>query len=333
MNTTNTLTLSTTELEVLPKSSLRNLPVNLFASVMGLSGLSLAWRQAYHYVGGTLLPAEAIGAFAVLIFAMLTLAYGIKCVRYPALCRAEFNHPVTGNFFGTITISMMLVSAVVGSHFPLAGEILWSAGSLLTLLLSALLVSRLFKGDQDPQHALPVWLIPGVASLDIAVTGSHMPMAWASELNLAGLAIGGLLALVFIIMIFQRLIQQAPLATGMTPSMMILVAPFAVGFLAYTNYLGTIDRFAGVLYYFALFLFAVVSFKVFHTKMRFAISWWAISFPMAALSNAALKYGYAQEGLPLQLIAIAILLFLSLALAVLTVKTLSSLLKGQLLAG
>lgn len=42
MNTTNTLTLSTTELEVLPKSSLRNLPVNLFASVMGLSGLSLA---------------------------------------------------------------------------------------------------------------------------------------------------------------------------------------------------------------------------------------------------------------------------------------------------
>jgi tellurite resistance protein len=315
-------------------TSIKNLPINLFGSVMGLAGLGLAWRLSdqYYGIGGML--GEAIGALAGLIFVLLTLGYLTKWVKHPEAVRADFNHPIISNFFGTVTIALLLLSAVATPHHPVLGQALWILGSALTVLLAGLVVFRLFSGSQDPMNAVPAWLIPGVATLDIAVTGAHMPMAWAAEFNLFALAVGAVVALVFFSQIFSRLVHQPAMAKGMVPSLMVLIAPFEVGFLAYTNVFGEIDQFASVLFYFGLFLFVVLSFKVFRRDVPFAPSWWAISFPIAALSNAALKYAYAhQDNTLLMVIAAAILLFLTVALTVLLVKTLTSLFSGRLLAG
>lgn len=313
-------------------TSIKNLPINLFGSVMGLAGLSLAWRLSGQYYSIGSLLAEAIGALALLVFVLLALGYLTKWLKHPEAVRAEFNHPIASNFFGTVTIALLLLSAVVAPHSQWFGVSLWMLGSVLTVALAGLVVSRLLSGNQDPVNAVPAWLIPGVATLDIAVTGAHMPMAWAAEFNLFALAVGAVLALVFYTRIFSRLVHQAALAKGMVPSLMILIAPFEVGFLAYTHVFGEIDRFASVLFYFGLFLFVVLSFKVFRRDVPFAPSWWAISFPIAALSNAALKYAHAQDSTLLMVIAAVILLFLTLALTVLSVKTLGSLFSGKLLA-
>jgi tellurite resistance protein len=229
-------------------------------------------------------------------------------------------------------IALLLLSAVAAPHSEWLGQALWIVGSVLTVLLAGLVVSRLLSGNQDSMNAVPAWLIPGVATLDIAVTGAHMPMAWAKEFNLFALAVGAVLALVFFTRIFSRLVHEAALAKGMVPSLMVLIAPFEVGFLAYTNVFAEIDRFASVVFYFGLFLFVVLSFKVFRRDVPFAPSWWAISFPIAALSNAALKYAHAQDNTVLMVIAAVILLFLTVALTVLLVKTLISLFSGKLLA-
>lgn len=194
------------------------------------------------------------------------------------------------------------------------------------------MVSRLLSGNQDAQHAVPAWLIPGVATLDIAVAGAQMPMAWAYEFNVFAIAVGTVLALMFFTRIFAQLVHEPAMAKGMTPSLMILIAPFEVGFLAYTNFFGVIDHFASLLFYFGLFLFAILAFKVFRKDVPFSPAWWAISFPIAALSNAALKYAYAQDSIVLSAVAYLILAFLTIALAVLTVKTLKILFNGKLLS-
>jgi hypothetical protein len=93
------------------EASVRNLPVNLFASVMGLSGLALAWRVAHTGLGAPAVVGEAIGAFAVVVFLLLAVGYLTKLVQHPEVVRAEFHHPVAGNFFGTIVISVLLLSA------------------------------------------------------------------------------------------------------------------------------------------------------------------------------------------------------------------------------
>ncbi|MFP5499179.1 MAG: SLAC1 anion channel family protein [Gammaproteobacteria bacterium] len=311
--------------------SIKNLPINLFGAVMGLAGLSLAWQSASEYVAYAQMIGAVIGGFAILVFIALVAGYLTKWVKYPAAVKAEFNHPISGNFFGTVTIALLLLSAVVGSASTLISQGLWMLGSLLTMILAAIVLSRLLSGNQESQYAVPAWLIPGVAALDIAVTGAHMPMAWAYEFNLFAMAVGSVIALVFFTRIFSRLVHEPVMAKGMTPSLMILIAPFEVGFLAYTNFFGSVDYFASVLFYFGLFLFGVLAFKVFRQAAPFSPAWWAISFPIAALSNAALKYADAKGGVILEAIAYLILAFLTIALAVLTVKTLKILFNGKLL--
>lgn len=313
------------------EASIRNLPVNLFASVMGLSGLALAWRLAHGSLGAPALVGEAIGAFALGVFVLLAIGYAMKLARHPQAVHAEFHHPVTGNFFGTIAISILLLSAVIAPYSATAARTLWVLGAIATLALSFFVVSRLLKGQVDSSHAVPAWLIPGVATLDIAVTAGHeWSAAWTTELNLLAAAVGAVLALVLLVLIVGRLVHQAPLAAAMTPSLMILVAPFAVGFLAYTNITGGIDRFAALLFYFALFIFAVLAPKVFRSGVSFSPNWWAVGFPMAALANAALKYAQLRATTPLWAVAIVLLGVLTAALAVLTVRTLCIAFNGKL---
>jgi tellurite resistance protein len=257
----------------------------------------------------------------------------VKWIKYPSAVKGEFNHPIAGNFFGTITIGILLLSAVVGVYSSVLQQLVWMIGTITTILLSFVIVSRLLKGNVDSGHAVPAWLIPGVATLDIAVAGGTMPMQWAHEVNLFSAGVGAVLALVFFTLIFSRLVHKDPLLPGMLPSMMIMIAPFEVGFLAYVNITHQVDMFAALLFYFGLFLFVVLAMKIFRPSIPFAAGWWAISFPMAALSNAALKYAAVAHSAALDGIAGIILAILTVAIAVLFVRTLRILANGKLLAG
>jgi tellurite resistance protein len=313
------------------QSSIKNLPVSLFGAVMGLAGLSLAWRVASGVFGTSTIIAEITGIVAILVFIALALGYLAKWLIYPSAVKAEFNHPVAGNFFGTISIGVLLLSTVLGSYSSLLQEWVWTAGVISTIVLGYVVIARLLAGNVDAHNALPATLIPGVATLDITVAGANLPMAWAHEVNLFAAGVGTVLALVFFTMIFSRLVHKETLAPGMLPSMMILIAPFEVGFLAYVNLMQRVDVFAALLFYFGLFLFVILAVKIFRPSLRFSAGWWAISFPMAALSNAALKYAAAQNLPGLYCLAGAILLILSVAIVVLFVRTLHFLVNGKLL--
>lgn len=327
-------TLSISNPQSLQKTaSIRNLPVNLFASVMGVAGLSIAWRQASHEFGVTPLISEAAGVLAAFIFVVLGAGYLAKAIKHPDAVMGEFRHPVAGNFFGTITIAILLLSAVAAQLNQTLAEVMWTVGAILTIALCFTIASRLLHGSVDATHAVPAWFIPGVATLDIAVAGGTMPMPWAHEVNLFALAVGTMIALLFFTMIMSRIIHREPLPAGMVPSLVILMAPFEVGFLAYTNFTQQVDTFSGLLFYFGLFLFLTLAPKVFRRGIPFATGWWAISFPMAALASAALKYSMFVQAWPVTAIAVILLAMLSIAIAVLFVKTLHSLLDGRLLAG
>jgi tellurite resistance protein len=310
-------------------ASIRFLPVNLFASVMGLSGLALAWRLAHRNLGVPAFIGEAVGALAIAVFLLMAAGYLIKLAKHPEAVRAEFHHPVGGNFFGTIAISLLLLSSLIEPYSASTAQALWTLGGLGAFALAFIAVSRLLKGQLESALVMPAWLLSGVATLDIAVTGRDMTMAWAPEMTLIAGALGAMLAPVLFVMIVSRLVHREPMAPGVTPSLMMLVAPFAVGFLAYSNIVG-IDRFAAVLFYFGLFLFLVIAPKVFRPSIAFSPAWWGISFPIAALASAALKYAHHAGGLPLQGLAIVLLGALSVALAVLFVRTVAIVLNGQL---
>jgi tellurite resistance protein len=315
----------------LPSSgaSVKNLPVNLFSSVMGIAGLALAWRGASHLFGSSTLVADGIGVLALLVFAVLAVGYLLKWASFPDAVKSEFTHPVAGNFFGTIGIAILLLSSVLAPWSVPLQKLVWTIGAVATLALGYLVVSRVLKGNMTPTNVVPAWLIPGVASLDIAVTGG----AWGHEINMLALGIGTAIAIVFYVMIFSRLVHADPLPNGMLPSLMVMIAPFEVGFLAYVNVTQRVDMFAAMLFYFGLFMFLVLAPRVFRRSVPFGAAWWGISFPIAALVNAAIKYAGVADSVGLLILAAVLLAFLTVAIAVLLLRTLYWLYTGKLLAG
>ncbi len=156
-----------------------------------------------------------------------------------------------------------------------------------------------------------------------------MPFGWVHEVNLFAFAIGAVMALVLIVLIFQRLRHFDTLPPASRPMLMMLVAPFAVGFLAYTN-LREIDMLAAVLLYFGWFLMLVLAPVVFRLGNSFGVGWWAISFPLAALSAASFRYAEAVGGVFLMMVSVMLFVFVALAISVLLLRTLHLVLSGHL---
>ena len=111
----------TTAVVIPPRHRFDYLPVGLFGSVMGLTGPSVAWRLAHSRYGTPDWVADAIGALAVLAFFAVLAGYVAKSISAPAAVAvavavavaAEFRHPIAGNLFGTILISLLLLPIVL----------------------------------------------------------------------------------------------------------------------------------------------------------------------------------------------------------------------------
>lgn len=313
-----------------PKHTIRLLPINLFASVMGLAGLSLAWREAAKLGIVEAAVGEAIGWVAVAVFIALATGYLAKLALHPGAILAEYDHPVQNNFFATIAIGILLLSSFLRPYSTIVAQTVWTMGTLLTFVTAYAVMQRFLGRQHRGEDTLPALLIPGVATLDIAVTGSAMPFAWAHEVNLLAFAVGSVIAGVLVVLIFGRLRHHEAIPMMMRPSLLILIAPFAVGFLAYTNLTRQVDMFAASLYYFALFLLLVLVPKIFRSGIAFGVNWWAIGFPLAAFSIASFRYSSAVGSPLLQGLAVAIFVALAIAIAVLFTRTLVIILTGRL---
>src|SRR5580698_4461279 len=116
------------------------LPVGLFGSVMGLTGLSVAWRLAHERYGAPDWIALAIAAAAALVFVALLAAYAVKLATAFGAVRNEFRHPIAGNLFGTILISLLLLPIVLEPFSHLFAQVLWGIGAAGMVFFAWLIV-------------------------------------------------------------------------------------------------------------------------------------------------------------------------------------------------
>ena len=308
------------------------LPVGLFGSVMGLTGLSVAWRLAQAQYGTPGWVSQAIAATAVLAFVSLLMGYGIKLATAPDAVRAEFRHPIAGNLFGTVSISLLLLPIVVAPYLRLLAQALWITGALSMILFAWFVVSRWMSDRQQVAHAAPAWIIPVVGLLDVPLALPSLELPPMHGLMVFALAVGLFFAVPLFTLVFSRLLFEPPLPDALKPSLLILVAPFAVGYSAYTVTVGHADLFAEALYMLMLFMLAVLLGQLRHLAAccPFRVSWWAVSFPLAAASIAALRFAAAQPGLVTDAIAFVLLTLATLVITALLGRTVLGLLKGEL---
>ncbi|UAJ12463.1 SLAC1 anion channel family protein [Polymorphobacter megasporae] len=311
---------------------LEYLPISLFGSVMGLSGLSIAWRLAAerhlvpHWVS------DVIGVSAVLAFTALSLGYLVKLVGAPDAVRAEFKHPIAGNLFGTALISLLLLPIVIAPHALRVAQVMWIVGAVAMFGFAWLMIDRWMSNRQQATHATPAWIVPVVGVLDIPLAVPVLDMPPLHGLMTACVAIGLFFAVPIFTLVLSRLLFEEPLSGALQPTLLILVAPFAVGFSAYYATTGSVDMFAEALFALNIFVLTVLLGRLRQhlATCPFRVSWWAVSFPLAASAAAAIRFDAARPGFFTDFVAAAMLAFATVIIAGLASRTLIGLVRGEL---
>ena len=270
---------------------LAHFPVTFYATVMGLAGLTLASHaaEAAWNLPGLL---SALGLTAtILAFAAISGAYTLKYLRFRSHLLEEWAHPVRKAFFPAISISLLLIAAALAESAPWLARVVWLCGAgvqagMVLAVVSGWIGHRPFQ----PLHISPAWFIPAVGNVVAPVAGVQLGFV---ELSWLFFSAGLIFWLVLLTLVMNRLIFHDPLPGKLLPTVTILIAPPAVTFLAWIQLNGAqIDAFARILLNIAYVFAALVAVQA--PKFRtipFALSWWALSFPVAALTIASIRYG------------------------------------------
>ena len=308
------------------------LPIGLFGSVMGLVGLSAAWSLAHAHFGAPSLVGSLIGAAAVAAFLAVAAGYGIKIMTAPEAVAAEFRDPISGNLFGTVLISLLLLPIVVAPVAMRLAEVLWIVGAIGMFAFAWLVVTRWMSDRQQVAHATPAWIVPVVGLLDVPPALPFLDLPAMHGAMVAAMAIGLFFAVPLFTLIFQRLIFEAPMSDVQQSSLLILVAPFAVGASTWSLTVGKFDLFAESLFMLSMFVFAVLlrHMRRLLVSSPFRVSWWATSFPLASLATASLRFAVAQPSWISDALAALFLTIATLAIGALFCRTVLGLVRGEL---
>lgn len=264
--------------------------VTFFATVMGLSGLTLALHRAEQALGAGQGLSTAVLGLTVLAFVAIAALYAAKTVRHPAAVVAEWHHPVKLAFFPAISISLLLIATAARPAVPELARIVWLVGAALQGALTLAVISGwIGRRPFQPMHISPAWFIPAVGNVVAPVAGVSFGYV---ELSWLFFSVGLVFWLVLLTLVMNRLIFHDPLPGRLLPTLVILIAPPAVACLAWLQLNGgELDAFARMLYYAAIAFAAIVAVQAAgFTRLPFALSWWALSFPVAALTIATFTY-------------------------------------------
>ncbi|PLY15990.1 MAG: C4-dicarboxylate ABC transporter [Sedimenticola sp.] len=277
-------------------SRIQHFPISFFAIVMGLAGLTIAWEKAQHVLQLGFNMSGALTLIVSLVFVLILAMYLTKLVTFRDEVIKELNHPVKLNFFAAISISLILLSVVFLNISHELALMLWMVGSVLQLVFTLYVMNAWIHHEHyQIQHSNPAWFIPVVGNVLVPISGTGLGYF---EISWFFFSIGMVFWLVLLTIIMNRVFFHNPLPAKLMPTFFILIAPPAVGFVAYVKLTGDIDAFARVLYYIGLFLTLLLLTQLRRfVKIQFFLSWWAYSFPLAAITIATLVM-YSSNGIP-----------------------------------
>jgi tellurite resistance protein len=304
------------------ESWLAHFPVTFFAVVMGLSGLTLATHRIELKFAVSHTASLALTAITTLVFLAISTVFLAKALRYPASVRDEWNHPIRIAFFPAITIGALLIAAaILPWNRPLAHG-LWLAAAVAHLgVILGVVAAWLSHRPFETVHLTPAWFIPAVGNVLVPMAGVKLGYI---EVSWFFFSVGMLFWLVFLTLVFNRLIFHNPLPERLLPTLVIVIAPPSVGFVAWQELNGgEIDAFARILYYSALMFVLITLTQVGRlVSLPFTMSWWAYSFPVAGFTIASSRFGEATGTLvpkALTLVSYAVLCAIILLLVLKTI--------------
>ncbi|MGQ9548645.1 MAG: SLAC1 anion channel family protein [Roseiflexus sp.] len=315
---------------------LRYMPVSFFAAVLGLTGTTIAWQRAERLLALPFTISGVALTISLAVFLSIATLYTLKAIRHFDTVRHEFAHPIKINFFPTISISLLLLSIAFLRINHDISLYVWIAGTVAHLAFTiAILSAWMQRSTLQIQHLNPAWFIPVVGNIIVPIAGVDHASA---EVSWFFFSVGIVFWIALFTLVMHRMIFHNPsLPERIIPTLFIMIAPPSVGFISYIKLMEKsisgfeLDSFARILYYIALFLFTllIVQYRQF-VKIPFYLSWWAYSFPMAAIAIATVLMASKTGLIFFQALTYILLFALTVLIILLSVQTISAIINKKI---
>lgn len=315
-------------------SRLKYFPVPLFAVVMGICGLGIVYQKATVNFGYSAIFGEILSFLALFLFAILVIVYAMKFIYYKDAVKNEFDHPIRLNFFPAISICLLLLSISFEHIYPVMSQSMWFIGAPLHLFFTLYVIRFWIVNNLEITHSNPAWFIPIVGNVLVPILGVEYA---GFEIAIFYFSIGMFFWIVLFTIILNRIIFHHQLASKFLPTLFIFIAPAGVGFVAYMKINGALsggmnlDFFGYMIYDIGLFFALLLLFmsREFF-KIKFAITWWAYTFPMAAITLATiLMYSITKSSVMFALAQLLIVVT-TVIIAIVSVFTIKAIFKKDI---
>ena len=270
----------------IPSNRLQFFPVMMFAIVMGLSGLSLVFKKLSEVLYFPSIVGILFTLLSTIIFFLILGNYLYKLLKYKEEVKTEITHPIRINFFAAISISILILSILYRHSLDDLSQIFFIVGAIIHIGLTFYTMKFWINNNLEIQHSNPAWFIPIVGNLIVPIAGKGFI---DDSILYFYFSIGIFFWIILFSIILNRIIFHKQFAPKFMPTLFILIAPPAIGFLSYIKLTGELDFFAHILYSLGLF-FTILVFTMYknYINIKFFISWWAFTFPMAAITLATI---------------------------------------------
>lgn len=222
-------------------SRLKNFPISFLAICLGLIGFTLAWQKAEEILPLQFSISTYLLYFSLAVIAVVLFIYLLKMFRYPAIVRSEFNHPVKLNFYPILAKLLLITSLIYLSIDMNVSRYLWWTGVAVQSIFTIIILSAWIKHDRyEIHHMNPSWFIPVVGCLIIPIAGVKH---FSPDISWFFFSIGIFWWFILTTLVFNRIFFHNPIQKKLLPTLFILFAPPAIGFIALTKLLGELNIF------------------------------------------------------------------------------------------
>lgn len=321
-----------------PSSKLQFFPVMFFASGMGIGGAGLVLQKItkvfdmstfFHVIAGI------VDVLSALVLVTVTVVYLRKVKNYWPEVKKELFHPMRINFFAALAISTLIVQMLLESlHVPFGVlVVMFYFAALFQLFFSLHVIRYWFAAEIKQKMASPAWFVPIVGNIIVPVAASKLNAISAGtvpyEISIFYFSMGSFFWIILAATLFNRLVFGESLPPKFVPTLFIFIAPPSIFGVSVTS------LFEGMFDPHTLYVIATISFNVAlffallmiiftptFFRQKFAMSWWAYTFPMAAFSLCALELYHMEHSHFYECVGIIGAILTILIVATVAVRTL-----------
>ena len=310
------------------QSKLKYFPVMMFAITMGFGGLTIDYKKAVEVLAFPPVLYQILSMVVATLACVIFGFYLLKLLKYPRVVLGEFSHPVKLNFFATISMSILLFSSIF-HEIANVSFALFTIGAIFQIFIAFYAITYWINRDIEFSHSNPAWFVPVVGNLLVPTTGADFV---SHPILMFFFSLGLFFWIVLTAVLFNRIIFHGMLAQKFLPTLAIFIAPPAIAMTSYLRINGDdFDYIAEFLLNVAI-IFAIILFALARNfyKIKFFISWWAFTFPFAALTLALLVAYEKTQFTPYYFLSFFSLVLTSCIIAFVGIKTIQVIMRDEL---